>query len=373
MITMQRAKADHSTCDLELTSVEARKYSVASAILTACDPNRTSFEADVSQTLATRMQRSTRHVNAIFVPTKLYPFRPQASGLDTKTNAAGNYTVGTQVQDLVDALRAQMRVAQLGATFLGGLAFNATFPGELSSVTAAWVPENGGTDTTETTAIFQNVTATPHPMQSSTSISRQLLQQAATSGDLEQRIRRDLMRAHAQLLDAAAICGSGSSGSPRGLLSMSELSILSLGASGAAPSYNSMCDLEYAVAAANLPDDGLGTLTTPGVRRVLRKSYVNGVGSLPVWSNNAVLDHAAVITTSVPSNLSKGSANGTLSGIIFGRWPELIVCEWGIVELVVDPFRLKKQGMVEVTSFSMVDVVCPRPSAFAVNLDAVTS
>jgi hypothetical protein len=44
----------------------------------------------------------------------------------------------------------------------------------------------------------------------------------------------------------------------------------------------------------------------------------------------------------------------------------LYIGEWGALELIVDPYRLKKQGMIEVTSFQMVDVMVRRPTAFAV-------
>ena len=35
-------------------------------------------------------------------------------------------------------------------------------------------------------------------------------------------------------------------------------------------------------------------------------------------------------------------------------------------ELIVDPFRLKKQGMIELTTFMLADVVLKYPPAFVV-------
>jgi hypothetical protein len=48
----------------------------------------------------------------------------------------------------------------------------------------------------------------------------------------------------------------------------------------------------------------------------------------------------------------------------------LIIGEWGVLELLVDPYRLKKQGLIEVTSFMMADVGLRHPEAFAVIRDA---
>jgi hypothetical protein len=47
-----------------------------------------------------------------------------------------------------------------------------------------------------------------------------------------------------------------------------------------------------------------------------------------------------------------------------------MIGEWGALELVVDPFRLKKQGMIEITSFQMVDIAVRQAAAFAAMKDA---
>ena len=47
-----------------------------------------------------------------------------------------------------------------------------------------------------------------------------------------------------------------------------------------------------------------------------------------------------------------------------------MVAEFGVMDLVVDPYRLKKQGMIEVTSFQMVDVGVRQPAQFAAIQDA---
>ena len=45
----------------------------------------------------------------------------------------------------------------------------------------------------------------------------------------------------------------------------------------------------------------------------------------------------------------------------------MVIGMWGSgFELVVDPFTLKKQGMIELTSFAMMDSVLKYPPAFVV-------
>jgi hypothetical protein len=63
----------------------------------------------------------------MFVPMQL-----QRSGLDTKTNAAGAFTVAAKNQDILELLRNRSRVVRLGATLLTGLESNLNFPVELT-------------------------------------------------------------------------------------------------------------------------------------------------------------------------------------------------------------------------------------------------
>jgi hypothetical protein len=41
---------------------------------------------------------------------------------------------------------------------------------------------------------------------------------------------------------------------------------------------------------------------------------------------------------------------------LLADWPELLVGEWGVLEIITDPYAKKKQGMIEVTSFLLSDV-----------------
>ncbi len=363
MITAVQAAADKSL-NLTFSRAEADKYSIAGAILAALDPKVKSFEAEISQTISASIGRPPRDGNGIFIPTTL---RPRQS-LDTKTNSSGDYTVQINVRDYVDCLRAQMRLAQLGATFLPGLKYSAQFPIENTPTVAFWQTEDSNVDTSAADIVFGVALASPRTLQSTTSVSRQLLAQCAGNVDLEMRLRMDMSRSHAEAFDAGAIAGSGSSGQPVGLLQNSSITVVPCGTNGAVPTYGNIVDLETAVATANAADN-IGFLSTPNIRKVLRKTFINGTGSPAVWSDDTMLGHPAMVSTNCPSTLSKGTSNGTLSAIIAGVWSELILAEFGSLELIVDQFSKKKINMIEITSFAMYDVVCPRPAGFAVVTD----
>ena len=349
---------------LALNPKEAASYSLGRALQSAID-GTACFERDVHETLEASLGRPPRALG-IYAPTCL---RPQASGADTKTSGAGGFLVRETILDLVDALRSQMRLAQLGATLIPNLKFAATFGAVDTTTSTSWVGENPGSDVPESSMTFRAVTASPKTVQSTIQISRQLLGQTADNPALEQRIRMDLMAGIAHEFDRAALCGSGVNGQPIGLLQTAGIGSVVIGPNGGVPTYATVCDLEAAVSNANAPD-AIAWLTSPNVRRLLRKTYQNGGGSAPVWADERLLGHPAVVSTNVPQNLSRGSSIGTLSAIVCGAWPELYLCDWGAVELTVDKFSKIRQGMVEISSFLMVDSAVPRPASFAVCLDA---
>ena len=351
--------------DLNLSETAARKYSVARAILSAAD-GTSSFESELSQEISKGIGRPPRNVGALFVPTQL---RPQASGLDTRTNAAGGYLRDGTSIELELALRTQSRCVELGAEYLSGLRGNVQFAIESATTSASWIPENPMADIAETDQSFVARTATPHTLQSTSSFSKQLLSQSSIQ--VENFVRLDLMKSHALALDAAAISGPGSQGAPVGLLRQANLPTVAIGTDGGPVLYSHLCSLEETIALANVDSPSIAFLTSPTQRRKLRTTYKNGAGSEPVWDDDAtgLLGYRSAVSNAVPSNLSKGSGTN-LSAVICGNFSYMTLTEFGVVELVVDKFRLKKQGLVEITSFSLVDCVIRQLSAFAIIADA---
>jgi hypothetical protein len=73
-----------------------------------------------------------------------------------------------------------------------------------------------------------------------------------------------------------------------------------------------------------------------------------------------------MVTNSIPRNVTHGTGTG-LSVLIFGAFDSVALGLWGQgFELVVDPYRLKKQGMIELTSYLFGDVAVRQPAAFVV-------
>lgn len=352
-----------------LSQVEKNDFSVTRAIRHLAGlGEEAALEREVSVAIEKKLGRPAQS-DGLFIPTRL------AAGLDTKTNAAGKYSVATDVRDLIELLRNQTKVARLGATILTGLSSDVSFPVQLTGSAGYWVSENPGADVNASDATFGSRNLSPKIYQATTSFSRKLL--AQSSIDIEGFVRKDLATAHALAIDAAALNGSGASNQPLGLLKTTGIGDVAIGTNGGVPTYAFITDLITKVADANGDEQGSAFLTTPGVRGKLRKTGIldSATAGVAVWESGSVpgegslAGYPAMVSKQVPANLVKGTSSDC-HAIVFGYWPSLIIGEWGVIELVVDPYALKKQGQVEVTSLQMIDVICRQPAQFAAIQDA---
>jgi HK97 family phage major capsid protein len=238
-------------------------------------------------------------------------------------------------------------VLGLGAQFVTGVQFNLGIPLEDTVMTASFVGEAPGSDVAQSDSSFKQAVLSPHAMQATTSVSRQLLSQS--SDDLEVWLRNRIARAHAQLLDKAALHGTGTVSQPVGLANLSGVGLVSLGTNGAAASSDSINSLESTVAAANGDVGSMAFLTNAAQRSKLRKIPSMASGVIPLWDGDRMLGYAAVASNQCRSDLTKGSGSN-LSAIFFGNWNTLMIVEaTGALEIVYDPYAQKRQGMIQLT------------------------
>lgn len=363
-----------------LTDKEERQFSYARAIQSAADGSNC-FERDVSQELEKHLPKEYHAQggqHSLFVPTSIRtPMdgqKFQATGLDSATSTKGTELKFVQYGGFIDLLRNKARVLQAGARMLSGLTGPVTFVKQNGAGTFSWVSENGGADVSDSNLLLTTVTLSAKTGQSTTSFSRQLLRQAVE--DIESIVRNDLAAIHAIGVDAAALYGSGSSGQPTGVFNTSGVGVVALGTNGAAPTYPNVINQIVQIGQANADEDlGAGAfITTPGMKGTLQTTtkLSNNIAEA-IWSDDdTVAGKKGYSTNQVQSNLSKGTGSN-LHAIYYGIWQQLLIGEWGAMELVVDPYRLKKQGMIEVTSFEMIDIAVRYAGAFSLIKDAISS
>lgn len=287
------------------------------------------------------------------------------------TTTEGGHTVATDLRGFIPALRDRMVLTQLGARFLTGLQGNIAFPKHAGATSPGEVAENATAG--EENVTFGILSLSPSRLASFSDVSKQLLIQS--SEDVQGIITEDLLIQSALRIQDQAINGTGLTVYPEGILNATGIGDVAGGTNGLAPTHNHIVDLETAIADDNADMGSLGYLTNTAVRGKLKKTKVDVGSGLFVWPANAnELNGYRVLTSNtVPRDLDKGSSTGVCSAIIFGNWADLIIGQWGGLDVLVNPYTKGKEGFVEVIVTMFYDVGLRHPESFAAMQDALTA
>ena len=122
----------------------------------------------------------------------------------------------------------------------------------------------------------------------------------------------------------------------------------------------------------------LGYLTTQQVAGLMKNVKRDVAGNGFIWEGKLypmgmMNGYDAAVSSLVPSTLTKGTASGICHAIIFGNWQELMIGQWGGIQLIVNPYSLDKSGQVRITVNSFWDVALRHPASFAAIKDALLS
>jgi HK97 family phage major capsid protein len=306
-------------------------------------------------------RHSGKAAGGVFVPAIALATRD----LLTTTNAASLIGTTQMSGDFIDALRQRVQVLALGATVLPGLRQNVTIPRMPTGTSAQWIAEDAAA--TESTPTFDAVTLTLKQLSANTRMSRKQVKQSDPA--LETILRADLFAQIAVGVDAAAISGAGSATVPRGILNT--VGIGNVQCDGAI-TWPAVTALMAAVEQANAPEQALGWLTNPKVKAAMLSTPKFPGGDTAILGTQAdgfeIAGHRAAFTSLVPSNLVDGAATG-LSAMIYGDWSQLLVGQWGGIDIIVDDMTESTKGNVRITAHSEWDIAVRHAGAFAAMKD----
>lgn len=288
-----------------------------------------------------------------------------SAGQNYTTAADGGNMIEQMVPRYIDALRNKLVIGQLGATVLTDLV--GTLPVvKVGDVTAGWLAE--GATGSISKATVGKATMTPHRAFVAMAFSRDLARQ--TSADVERMLIEKLTFAHAQLIDNAAINGTGSSNQPTGIIANTNVAVVAGGANGAALTWANLVALETAVNAANGNRGRLAYLTNAKVVGAMKTVERASNTARFLIEDGIANGYRVEMTNLVPSNISKGTGSN-LSAAIFGNWEDLYVGHWGGIDIVVDPYTLAANGDIRLVLNAYNDVLVAEPASFAVIKDII--
>ena len=343
--------------NIGMSAKEKKRYSIVRAIRAVSEfKPLDGLEKEASDEVA---KLCGRKPDGFFIPhdVMLHDIRADLSaGEATK----GGYTIGTDIlgSSMIELLRNKMIIKRLGATVLGGLVGNIAIPRVTGGGTAYWLPETG--EVTKSDQTFGQLGLTPHRLAADTAYSKELVMQSSI--DVEAFVRNDLMTVLAIEKDRAAINGSGANGEPLGILNTTGINTVTF---GGAPTWAKVVDFETQVADANADVDNMSYLTTPAVRGKWKTTPQVSGQAVWLWEKGPergvgdVNGYPAYATKQVPSDK-----------VIFGNWADLIIADWAGVDVVVDPYTLKKKGQIEVTITMWTDIGVRHAVSFCASTDS---
>lgn len=345
---------------LDMGHKEVQRYSLMRAIraATSKDWSKAGLELEANKELSKRLNRIPRSETAWFVPLDImmrdmYP--TQRRDMDAAGTSGSQYLISTSNQpgSFIDLLRASAVTLQMGITRMAGLIGNVTIPKMTAGNTAYWLADET-TAITESQPTIGQIALHPHNVAALTELSHQLMQQSTP--DAEALVLSSIARDIGLAIDVGVIRGSGNTGQPHGIVGTSGLGAL---ASGSSFDAADAIEFQTDVAASNALLPGFGYVTTPAVAGLLMtRPELPTTGTTRLWQGN-LLEGTMF---GLPARASSQMSSATM---LAGSWPTVVLAEWGVLELMTNPYSDFTRGLTAVRGWYTCDVGVRYPEAFS--------
>lgn len=250
----------------------------------------------------------------------------------------GKEIVATDKLNILEPLRGKSILAEAGATFLTGLVGNISIPNYTGS-TCGWKGELEAADNGKGT--FGSVELSPKRLTAYIDISKQFLTQDSVGA--EEMLRADIVNSLVAKLEQTIFGdAAGDTTKPAGIFD---------GAEVAAPSYQGVCEAEAAVT------DYSGEkrfVMSPSAKSAFKQATISGTKSdLRLLLEDGEVDGYQV----------SDSSNVVAGGYAFGDFSELVVAQWGGIDIVVDPYTLATKNAIRLVINAYFDAKVRREGA----------
>lgn len=350
---------------LGLSSKETQKYSIFRAIralkfggVKRQFVEEAAFEMECSNAVAKQLGREL--TSNILVPGEVLT-RPlgdaAARAMATQPGSKGGYLVNVENMGFIDILRNRSVALAMGARNLSGLVGNVTFARQTGKASVTW-QGGDGTSVTATDQALGQLAMSPKTAIAITDVSEQLLRQSTPAA--EQFVMADLAADIAiDGVDNAVINGSGGA-QPLGIKNTTGITS---GQDAATATYAKILAFVSTAGAANAIKGNPGFVTNTAGAAVLMQRQRFTSTDTPLWTGN-MLDGQCVGFRAMSSE--QLAANN----LIFGSWNEIIIGDWGVLELAMDNGGTRfNQAQVGIRAMWMVDVLIRYPQAFVVSVN----
>lgn len=351
-----------SASKLGLSERETKKFSLVRAIGGVLDGwNNAPFELECSREIAKKLNKPS-DPRRFFVPLEVQERANETPvealvrmmavrDLNVASAGAGGYLVQTSNVGFIDILRNTAVLFRMGARRLSGLRDNITIPKQTVAATTTWLASETA-QISESTPTFVQIAMSPKTVGGYCEISRQLLLQSNPAA--EGLVSADLAQVVALDIDLKGLNGSGASGQPTGILQTSGIGSVT----GTSLDYADVIEFQTDVYGGNALTANCGYVTTGAVAGLLKARVKFSSTASPLWEGR--LDEAMMDGYRAMSSNQMPSAT-----MLFGDFGQVVVAEWGVLEVEVNPFADFKAGIIGVRAIASIDIAVRYPTAFS--------
>jgi HK97 family phage prohead protease/HK97 family phage major capsid protein len=390
-----------------MSAKEIRNYSIAAAYRAAVNKTNPGtfrgkeeggFEREVSESLLKEAEdNGVRTLGAGIVIPSVTNKRLWQAQLERAISSGGNAGTASNFTvvnpDPIELLRTQTGCLALGARMLPGLHGAMQMTRQNAAASSSWLAELAGI--TESDPGFDFFTMKPNRLSIANAYTRDFLAQSDFA--IESILSDDRREVLGISLDTAGIAGSGVAPVPKGMLNYTGLGALlagsarnastgavTAGAGGAPLTYVDITHMESGLGTGNAGQ--LGTpawLTTYGIRGALLSTpKTPGTASEFIWPDSPLNSlglqagprgyQAKCITNPALTGFTANSVAGC-HAMILGIWNQMLIGDWGLSEVIVDPYTGAANATINITEHAFYDINFRHIAAFIACTSAVPS
>lgn len=322
--------------DVDVSKNEKRSYSVSKAIRAMITGNwgEAGYERECSDDIARRTHSSA---SGIFLPLDAFK-----RDIDV-TAGAPLIATNTNAASFIDYLSNSALALKLGAKTLSGLVGNVKIPRKTGLGQATW----GNASKSEMTLDYIELIA--KKLMAWENYDKQLLAQSTPS--IDALVTSDIITQLGLAVDKAVFHGDPDNGEPTGIINTSGINSVT----GTTFTNATARSYKTKVKKANVIKDNLAFVMTPDIEGTLASTPKVSTYPDYIISPEGKMAGDLVYST---NQIADGH-------IFYGDFSEILVADWGVVDLTVDASTLAHQALVRVIAFMLTDIGVRHPGAFS--------
>lgn len=254
---------------------------------------------------------------------------------------AGQENVAEDKLGILEPLRANLVMAQAGASFMTGLVGNVSIP-VYSGSNVGWA---GEVDASSNGAgAFSEVNLEPKRLTAFIDVSKQFLIQDSNSA--EEMLKRDIVAAISNELEKTILgAAAGSNTKPEGIFNQ-------VIAESDEITYKDIVEMESELEEANVTGN-IYYIVSPSAKATLKTTDKGTDTGKYLMEGNEVNGYPVLCTSAV-----------TPKGIVMGNFADYVIGQWGAIDLTVDPYTQAANGKVRLVINAYFDAKPRRAEAF---------